>query len=407
MLLGLLRFFRGYVRFSVSGKYPERFLNITSRAGIRLWEVQRRGEGFCACMYRSDYRRIRTFARKAGVRLSHSGKGGLPEFVSRYRDRVGVVIGACVFIITVFVMSLFIWSMDITGLDRISYSEMKEELRGQGLYIGAFKPSLDDQRISRNILLENHDVGWMAINIQGSYASVEIKEEAPAPEVADIYSPCNIKAKRDGVILRMETLQGATEIEEGSGVVEGQLLVSGVMGDEQGTSRLVRADARIFARTTHEAAFSVEENQSVLVPNGEVAQRKSLMLFGLSLPYCFGRVDSPYAAVESDSDALSPLGITLPVGVTTERVSALTYRDTVLDDNSAIELLEKQSQLYELFCLSDCTVEDRAYTLTRGAGAYTLHVTYTCVEDIAVQEPIGTDENTDLTRYVRPTQAKE
>ena len=247
----------------------------------------------------------------------------------------------------------------------------------------------------------------MAINIQGSYASVEIKEEAPAPEVADIYSPCNIKAKRDGVILRMETLQGATEIEEGSGVVEGQLLVSGVMGDEQGTSRLVRADARIFARTTHEAAFSVEENQSVLVPNGEVAQRKSLMLFGLSLPYRFGRVDSPYAAVESYSDALSPLGITLPVGVTTERVSALTYRDTVLDDNSAKELLEKQSQLYELFCLSDCTVEDRAYTLTRGAGAYTLRVTYTCVEDIAVQEPIGTDENTDLTRYVRPTQAKE
>ncbi len=407
MLLGLLRYIRGYVRFTISGRYPERFLNITSRCGIRLWDVQRRGECFTACMYRSDYRRIRVTAHKAGVKLRHSEKGGLPDFVSRYRDRVGIVIGGCAFILTVFVMSMFVWSIDITGLDRVSYIEMKEELREQGLYIGAFKPMLDVQRIARNILLENHDVGWMAVNLQGSYASVEIKEEAPAPEVTDIYAPCNIKAKRDGVILRIEALEGSTEIEEGSGVIEGQLLISGVMGDEQGTSRLVHADARILARTTREASFSVEEQQNDLQPSGEFTERQSLMLFGLHLPYRFGRVDSPYAAVESFTDSPSPLGTTLPVGITTERVNALSYEERLMDENSAKELLEKQSQLYELFSLSDCTVEDRAYTLTDDNGVFTLRVTYTCIEDIAYSDPIGTDENTDLSRYVLPTEGKE
>ena len=302
---------------------------------------------------------------------------------------------------------MVVWSIDITGLDRVSYIEMKEELREQGLYIGAFKPMLDVQRIARNILLENHDVGWMAVNLQGSYASVEIKEEAPAPEVTDIYAPCNIKAKRDGVILRIEALEGSTEIEEGSGVIEGQLLISGVMGDEQGTSRLVHADARILARTTREASFSVEEQQNDLQPSGEFTERQSLMLFGLRLPYRFGRVDSPYAAVESFTDSPSPLGTTLPVGITTERVNALSYEERLMDENSAKELLEKQSQLYELFSLSDCTVEDRAYTLTDDNGVFTLRVTYTCIEDIAYSDPIGTDENTDLSRYVLPTEGKE
>ena len=37
-------------------------------------------------------------------------------------------------------------------------------------------------------------------------------------------------------------------------------------------------------------------------------------------------------------------------------------------------------------------------------GVYTLYATYTCVEDIAYTEPIGTDENTDLTPYVAPTE---
>ena len=50
MLLEMLRFVRGYVRFDVCGRYPERFLNITARHGVRLWEVERVGEGFSACM---------------------------------------------------------------------------------------------------------------------------------------------------------------------------------------------------------------------------------------------------------------------------------------------------------------------------------------------------------------------
>lgn len=407
MLLGLLRFIRGYVSFTVSGKYPERFLNITSRNRIRLWNVQRKGDGFDGCMYRSDYLKIRKLARGSGVRLRVTAKSGLPSYVVRYKDRVGVMIGACAFLLTVFIMSLFIWSIDITGLDRVSRVEMQEELREQGLYIGAFKPSLDYQRIARNILLENHDVGWMAVNVIGSYASVEIKEEAPAPEVEDVYAPCNIKARSDGVILRIEALEGTTEITEGSGVIEGQLLVSGVMGDEQGTSRLVHAQARVLARTTHEASFSISEKQNRLIPTGETAERQSAELFGLRLPYRFGRVDSPYAAVDLYTDAPAPLGITLPIGVATEKVSALSYEETELNDNSAEELLMKQSQLYELFSLSDCTVEGRETELSHQDGVYTLKVTYTCAEDIAYSEPIGTDENTDLTRYVNPTEPEK
>ena len=143
MLLRLLRFFRGWVSFTVSGKYPERFLNITARKNIRLWDVQRKDGGFTACMYRSDYRRIRPVARGAGVTLRIYKKNGLPGMIGRYRGRVGVVIGACAFLVSVFVMSLFIWSVDITGCQTVSRTQMLSDLREQGLYVGAFKPLLD------------------------------------------------------------------------------------------------------------------------------------------------------------------------------------------------------------------------------------------------------------------------
>lgn len=407
MLLRLLRLIRGYVGFSVHGKYPERFLNITSRNGVRLWEVQRHGDGLTACMYRRDYLHIRPLAYKAGVRLKIQHKGGMPELISRHRDRAGILIGACAFILTVFVMSLFIWSIDVTGLETVSETQMRAILKEHGLYVGAFKPGLDYQHIARDILIERHEIGWMAVNVSGSYASVEIKEEALPPKVENIDSPCNIKAKCDGQIVRIEAREGKTLIPEGSGVIKGQLIVSGVIPLEQSGNLLVHADARVVARTKRQARFSMPEETVVLRPNGEVVEQNCVTLFGLRLPYHVGAVHSPYSATDSRMEASAPLGVTLPIGVETVRVSALKNTEQTITQESAKELLTRESELYETFSLSMCTVEQREFRWEYTDGVYALDVTYTCLEDIAYEDEIGTDANTDTTRYELPTESDQ
>lgn len=394
MLLNFLRYFRGYVLFSVSGRYPERFINITARNGVRLWNVKRQNEGFTACMYRADYRRIRPLARGAGVVLRIKGKRGIPDLMFRYRDRVGAAVGVCAFLLTVFVMSQFIWCIDITGLDTISRSEMISLMREEGLYVGAFKPSLDYNGIARAMMLDKHEIGWMAVNVTGSYASVEIKEESPAPDVADVTTPCNIKASSDGLILRIEAAEGEAAVTEGSGVIEGQLLVSGVRGSEETGYRLVHADARVIAQTQRQAAFSTSSVVASLRPTGETAERKTASVFGLRIPYRFDGVSTPYAVSRTVTLSPSPLDITLPIGTVTESVSALEKKEQTLDDKTAEAFLKRQSDLYEVFSLSDCTVKHRDQRLVKDGGHYTLTVSYTCEEDIACPEPIGTDENT-------------
>lgn len=395
MLLGIIRFMRGYVSFAVRGRYPERFINICLSRGVRLWNVSRKEEEFSACMYRGDYLRIRRLAKSSGVRLSLISKSGLPDFLFRYRGRAGIVLGACAFIISVFIMSQFIWSIDVTGLGTLSETEVREALRAEGLYIGAFKPSMDYQAISRAVMLKRREIGWIAVNVTGSYASVEIKEEAQPPKVEDKSAPCNVKAKADGLILTVEAHEGETVITEGSGVISGQLLVSGVMTDELGGVRLVHASARVIAETAAEAAFSLPDSITVMKPDGESTERKAFDILGLRAPYCFGSVGSPYSVSRTVCESPRPLGTTLPIGLVTERVSSLQKRDISLDENSAKELLIKQSELYEIFALADRTVTGRSYSLTRGEGGYTLRVTYTCVGDIACSEPIGTDEGTE------------
>lgn len=392
MLLEFIRFFRGSVRFTINGKFPERFLNITAGRGVRLWNV-RRGADFSACMYMADYRRIRPLARGAGVRLRVTQRFGFPSLLKRYRDRTGLLIGACAFLLTVFIMSQFIWSIDVVGTQTLSRTEVLALLRENGLYVGAFKPFVDDTAIAHEMMLSRPEIGWMAVNLTGSYASVEIKEETPPPEVKDIATPCNVKATRDGRVIRLNAYEGTTEIEEGSGVVAGQLIVSGVMGSPEVGERLVHADALVIAETVHEASFSVPDHLTGIRPNGEFAERRSAELFGLRLPYGFAGVSSERSVVLERKESPAPMDVTLPLASVSEKVYALEEFERSLDEKTAEGLLLQQSELYETFALCNCTVTNRSTRLTHNGGQYTLCVTYTCEEDIAESVPIGVTDN--------------
>ena len=389
MLLRFIRSLRGYVSFIATGRTPERFINIVSRNGIRIWDVIRSENGLRASMYMDDYIKTRRLARKAGVKRKIEKKSGVPVLLRRYSGRTGLFIGAFAFILTVFIMSMFIWSIDVTGLDTISESEMRSLLRSHGLYIGAFKPFLDYTTVSRSVMLDNSRVGWMAVNVTGSYASVEIKEETEAPEIADIKEPCNVKASRDGTIISINAGEGKVLLKEGSGAVKGQLIVSGVMDDEQGGQRLVRAEAVIKASTGYAASFTVPKTCCFTEPETSTIERNSLSLFGASIPLTFRGVDEGETAVSDRLYCLSPLDTVIPVGLIKEHVTGIREKEIKIDYDSAEEILLRQAELYEIFTLSGRIVTDKAYRIKEDGNSFTMDVVYSCIEDIAVQTPIG------------------
>ena len=393
MLLDLIRSVRGTVDFQITGRFPERFINITARNSVHLWNVVRQGDEISASMYRRDYRRVRRLRRGAGVRLRVMKKRGLPVFLRKHRDRVGVLIGAAAFLFAISVMSLFVWTIEITGLETVSESGMRSLLRENGLYVGAFKPTLDAVDLSRSVMLDDSRIGWMAVNITGSYASVELKEESSAPNVDDIHTPTNVKAKRDGVIIRIDTEEGEEVISDGSGVVAGQLIVGGVLEDQQGGVRLVRAKASVLAETTYSAEFRLSREGEGLLPTGEVQERLSVNLFGLELPLTMAYPKAQDALADRIEEAPAPLDTPLPVTLVTEKLYGLKRQPERHSREEAQAILSAEARLYETFALINCTVTDRGFRMSESGGAYRLSAEWKCIEDIAVQEEIGVDRS--------------
>lgn len=401
MLLKLIRWLRGYVTFVIIGKFPERFINITSVNAVNVWDTQRLSDGINASMYISDYKRIRSLAKKSKVKLKIKSKHGLPFYIRQHKSRVGVLVGIMVFAVVVYIMSCFIWSVDVTGLNTVSYSELMSALSENGFYIGAYKPSLSYSVISRNTMLDIENIGWMSINVIGSHASVEVKEKAVAPKVDNHKQPCNVKASADGLIIRMETSQGKAYLSEGSGVVKGQLVVSGVVEDKLGGVKLVRANAKVIAKTTHKNTFTIPKSYQTVSPSGETALRKRISLFNINIPFKASSVKSDYSVVRYSYNNPEILDTVLPLSIITENVYAFDKQDVRLDESSAETILKKQSAMFEAFDLSKCKITDRKFNFSHTDSDYILNVTYDCEEDIAYQEDIKVDENAVFTNEKR------
>ena len=246
MLLGIIRFFKGTVSFRAQGRSPERLLNLTAQRGVLLWNVRPSPQGLEGEVAARDYRRIRPLARKAAVRTTVLKKSGFPFLAAAYRGRAGLAVGAALGAALLVFLSQFLWTIDVVGQEHVSEARLRTLLAESGVKTGALCRGVDAGQVKRDILLKVEDISWLSVNIVGCHANVEIKEKTRKPE-NDGDTPCNLKAKEDGVITKITVGEGVTEVKKGSGVAKGDLLVSGVSAAREGTVRYLHAEGEIMA----------------------------------------------------------------------------------------------------------------------------------------------------------------
>lgn len=73
-MIALIRYCRGYVRISVRGYAPERFMNLCANRAIVLWELNGHDGFYTMCISLSDFFKIRDIVHKTKTRVAVLGK---------------------------------------------------------------------------------------------------------------------------------------------------------------------------------------------------------------------------------------------------------------------------------------------------------------------------------------------
>ncbi len=386
MLLQLLRFFKGYVRFRVKGRSPERFINLTAQNGIGLWDAHPVAGGFEACMTVRDYRNVRKTARKASASTRIIKKRGFPFLAAKYRGRIGIPVGAALGIILLIVLSRFIWTIDINGTEYLSEARLRTLLVESGVRVGADKYSIDTDKVKRDLLLEVEELSWLSVNIYGCHADVEFKEKTKKPEVDETDSPCNLKATQSGVITGITAGEGKPQVKVGSGVAKGDLLVSGVTLINDNKVRCVRARGEVYADVISEKEIKLPKSYIYNSISENKSDRFRLSFLGAQLPCSLSFRFFDNEVYTRSESFLNIGGKALPLGLVAETAHEVVSEEIRPNENQARKVFDKSLMLYEVFEKAEAKIVSKDCEITETPDSYICGARLVFNENIA--EPV-------------------
>ena len=395
MLVALLRYIRGYVRFSAEGAFAERFLNLLIQNGFAVWDIRKEGYTLEGCVFADKYRRLRRFARRTGVRLRIKQKLGAPFFARENKRRMGVLLGIAAFIVFLSVMNCFIWRIEVTGNETVSDELILQTARRYGLRTGIAASSVDARELERNMFVELHDLSWIAVNIEESTAVINVRECVPVPEMfPNNDAPYNVVAARDGVIRRIVASSGQEMVSEGDIVMKGDILVSGILGYTDGRWEWKHAHADVYAETKHTIIIDVPLEQEAERATGRHILRNTLEIFGAELPVLPVEYDGHYYEFR-DEEPVRFLWFELPVSRVTYDYMLYDIVPDTLDESRAKAMALDTLEIRRSAELGDAEILSENITGVIRGGVFRLRADYTCIVNIAVEQAMDIPGNYD------------
>lgn len=254
--MGLIKtwnYLRGYVIIKVEGLTLERFLNLAADKDIYLWDIKRTDYTLLEMKVSAKgFKELKEVVKKVGCRVEVVNKKGIPFLLYRLKNRKMLGFGIFIFFSIVIILSSFIWSIEIIGNETYSDDSIIEFLSNKNIKSGIIKYNIDKNHIKNLLLNEFEYISFVSIDIKGTRLVISIQEQDIPPEKLDTSIPCHVVASKKGVIVKVIAKNGKTMVRKGDVVKKGQILIAGIIVDENTEGNiLVHADGEVIAKTRY------------------------------------------------------------------------------------------------------------------------------------------------------------
>ena len=382
-------FFEGRVDLELRGNQTERFINLVHRRKIPLYSPRRTELNVLQCTIPARrFKDLRAPAFQSATKVKILKKRGFFMASRPFRRRFGLLAGLVLFIGLIFYFSGFIWQIEVKGCEETSYLQIIEELQPLGLKIGC-RNTIDVNAIENQYLKGNDRLAWMSINIRGTTAYIEVREQGAPPPKIDASVPTNIYASRDGVIVSINDYNGSRCVQPGAAVAAGDLLVSGDWTDQYGVRRLTHCIATVRAETRRQTEQKVLLKETIRQKNGKKQKKYRISLGKWKIPLYFKET---FGYNEYDTmDKVYPLRIgAFAFPIRLEVITAEEIHSVVLHRSAkeARKLAQSRLDFYQTDRLADVVIYKSDVQETLTDDALILSATFYCEEEIGVALPI-------------------
>ena len=249
-------YFKGKIRYRVVIKYPEKFLNgVRTKASLKEISVNENDELTFVCFF-DDEKCVEQCVSKNAGKIISKKVNGFPKIFNRVKSRWGIIAGFSLSALIIFASTFFVWDIRVKGNETLADSEIITILKEAGLSEGQLIKNVDVKKIANRVLINEDRLSWIAINFEGTVATAEVKEAA-LEKVIDKKENVNIVASNNGIIMRVDALDGDAQVKKGDSVYKGQLLISSFSDKRTGGSILKGAKGFVWANTQRNVCVCV------------------------------------------------------------------------------------------------------------------------------------------------------
>ena len=389
-----INFLRGSVEVEVTGAFPERFLNLCAQTGIGFWGLETPERHTLRLrVSRRDVKRLDGLARRVMCEVTVRTRSGVPFFLARFRRRYALLLGLACSLCAVGVLSRCILTVDVQGNETVPTAVILEEMKRLGVRPGAYGPAIEENLVCNQALLDLKDLAWVSVNLHGTRAEVLVRERSPKPEIVDESVPTHVVADGSGIITRLEVQAGEALFQEGDTVVEGEVVISGIVDLKEplyseidlGTLT-VHAAGKVCARTWRTLSAVIPLEADVKEYTGAQTSRWSLTILGHRLQvYKNGGISSArYDKLTNNHTLTLPGGREMPLTLTQETVREYEVRCVPIDAEAGEALLRRrlEERLAELLETREGEILQTDFTAVRRDGLLTVTLAAECSEQI-------------------------
>jgi similar to stage IV sporulation protein len=294
------------------------------------------------CCTPRDYLKAAKIAGKFNARTRVLKRYGVYFRMRRYRKRYGLLAGGLAFFAVITAMSNYVYDVRVSGEELLTERQVKETVSRFGVKPGVPARGINTSQAEIKTLLALPELSWISIETSGSRVNIKLseRENRDKPQVP-LNVPCNVISSADGVISDIKVYGGSASVKKGDAVLEGEILVSGVVSDTAGNVTLRHASADIIALCSDTAEFFVPYTARKTVQNGIETRRKYLEFLGTDYPLFIFSENPVTARYREEYVRPSVFGFKLPFRVKTAIYDHYdTFEVTLSPDDVLRELSE-------------------------------------------------------------------
>ena len=400
----LYNFIFGYVILKINGDKPEKFINMLMTMRIKFWDIEKPPNLSnelrlkIASRYASSKEILGKMAEKSNTQCEIIHENGIKYFLINHKYRLGIYVGVLIGAAIVYTSTFFIWEVKITNSDYPNEEEIIQILEQFGCKNGAYIPKLNVTEIQNRVILANNKILWIAINIKGTVANIEIRRREEPVKIIDKDTPTNIIASKTGKIISIEAYDGTKTAVQGDTVEKGDLLISGAIESSVVGMRIKHAMGKVMAETIRIIEVKIPLNITKKDYTGTVINKNSLNILGKNVNLYFnsGNFMLKYDRIEKTENLKLFNAVVLPIRIKTVTYQEFVNTSVILDETEArIIAIAKINDIIERE-FKDIKIESIEYEEILHDGTdYYLQCKLDCIEDIAQEVPFISNIETD------------